>query len=217
MWYLVFPAVLLLAGLLYSERLQSMKGIFSTKPVLSALFIVVALVQPHPLPGFFQYIIAGLVLCMAGDIFLAFRSRSMFQAGLVSFLLGHVFYCIAFFTTARFGPATWIVLVLSCALSYTIYSRLKPHLGTMLVPVVAYIVIITIMVIGAANVLGDSSFALGGRLMVFVGAVSFYISDIFVARNRFVKQEFINRALGLPLYYLGQFLIAFSLGQLASL
>ncbi|HDP24776.1 MAG TPA: lysoplasmalogenase, partial [Deltaproteobacteria bacterium] len=46
---------------------------------------------------------------------------------------------------------------------------------------------------------------------------SFYISDIFVARNRFVKQEFINRALGLPLYYLGQFLIAFSLGQLASL
>jgi len=42
--------------------------------------------------------------------------------------------------------------------------------------------------------------------------VSFYISDLFVARDRFFKTEFSNRLLGLPLYYAGQFLLAFSVG-----
>lgn len=53
-----------------------------------------------------------------------------------------------------------------------------------------------------------------GRFMVLIGAVLFYISDIFVARNRFIKKEYLNRLCGLPLYYCGQFLLAFSIGSL---
>jgi hypothetical protein len=34
-----------------------------------------------------------------------------------------------------------------------------------------------------------------------------------VARNKFIRNEFLNRLVGLPLYYLGQFLLAFSIGQ----
>jgi uncharacterized membrane protein YhhN len=50
--------------------------------------------------------------------------------------------------------------------------------------------------------------------MAFTGAVAFYFSDVFVARDRFMKKEFLNRLVGLPMYYAGQFLIAFSLGFL---
>ncbi|MFW6361887.1 MAG: lysoplasmalogenase family protein, partial [Spirochaetota bacterium] len=42
----------------------------------------------------------------------------------------------------------------------------------------------------------------------------FFTSDIFVARNKFVADGFINRLLGLPLYYGGQFLLALSIGWL---
>ncbi len=45
-------------------------------------------------------------------------------------------------------------------------------------------------------------------------ALSFYVSDVFVARDRFLKEEFINRLVGLPMYYAGQFLLAFSVGLL---
>ncbi|MDD3992851.1 MAG: hypothetical protein PHV70_11955 [Desulfobacteraceae bacterium] len=38
------------------------------------------------------------------------------------------------------------------------------------------------------------------------------MSDLFVARQRFVAPAFSNRLLGLPLYYIGQFLLAFSVG-----
>jgi hypothetical protein len=44
----------------------------------------------------------------------------------------------------------------------------------------------------------------------FVGALGFYVSDVFVARQRFLKSEIVNRLIGLPLYYGGQFLLAFS-------
>jgi hypothetical protein len=51
-------------------------------------------------------------------------------------------------------------------------------------------------------------------VIVFAGAVSFYFFDVFVARDRFLKSEFLNRLIGLPLYYFGQFLLAFSVGLL---
>ena len=51
-----------------------------------------------------------------------------------------------------------------------------------------------------------------GRGVVFTGALLFYLSDLFVARNRFMEKSFINRLMGLPLYYTAQFLLAFSIG-----
>ena len=65
---------------------------------------------------------------------------------------------------------------------------------------------------GSMTVVGDQTLNSSGRLLVFFGAASFYFSDLFVARDRFVKTEFANRLLGLPMYYLGQFLLAFSVG-----
>jgi hypothetical protein len=44
--------------------------------------------------------------------------------------------------------------------------------------------------------------------VAFLGAILFYLSDLAVARHRFVKAEFLNRGIGLPLYYAGQVLIA---------
>jgi hypothetical protein len=43
---------------------------------------------------------------------------------------------------------------------------------------------------------------------VAVGALAFTASDVSVARDRFVKHEFVNRAWGLPLYFGAQLLIA---------
>ncbi|OQY43225.1 MAG: hypothetical protein B6240_12915 [Desulfobacteraceae bacterium 4572_87] len=60
----------------------------------------------------------------------------------------------------------------------------------------------------------EPGLAFTGRMLAFCGALSFYISDLFVARDRFVKKKPINRILGLPLYFGGQFLLAFSIGYL---
>ena len=136
----------------------------------------------------------------------------MFLFGLVSFLFGHVFYVLSFFHVADVSAWTWIGASIGLLFSGTVFFWLRPHLGSMLVPVIAYMIVITSMVVGAWTVVGDQTLNSSGRSLVFFGAASFYFSDLFVARDRFVKTEFANRLLGLPMYYLGQFLLAFSVG-----
>ena len=80
----------------------------------------------------------------------------------------------------------------------------------MKIPVLFYVIVITVMVSGALSVLGDPSLTAPGTVLVFLGALSFYFSDIFVAKDRFLKPSFSNRLFGLPLYYAGQFLFAWS-------
>jgi uncharacterized membrane protein YhhN len=204
-------AVPLLWGLLYFEKRESPRGQLLTKPFLSALFVAAALSGPHPDAAYFRLILAGLLFCLAGDVFLIFSaSRRPFLAGLVSFLTGHILYTSAFFTAAPPGRLTWIAGACILPISGGVFYWLRPGLGKMLVPVGAYIVVIAMMVIGAASLLGGRTPSLSGRALAFAGAVLFYVSDIFIARHQFVTRQVLNRLAGLPLYYAAQFMIAFS-------
>ena len=82
----------------------------------------------------------------------------------------------------------------------------------MLVPVTFYIVVITVMAAGAWAAFRNSSVRRLDAWFILVGEVFFYVSDIFVAHQRFVMEQFYNRLIGLPLYYTAQFLLAFSAG-----
>jgi uncharacterized membrane protein YhhN len=84
----------------------------------------------------------------------------------------------------------------------------------MFVPVIAYVAIITVMVIGAVSLMENGNRAFSGRALALAGAILFYLSDIFVARQRFATRNYFNRAVGLPLYFTAQFLIAFSIRML---
>lgn len=204
----------LLAGLLLFERTENRNGLLAAKTLLSSLFVLTALVQPHPLTGYGALMIAGLILCLGGDVFLALPGERMFLFGLVSFLLGHILYLIAFFLAAELNRRTGWGSALFLCVSGGIFFWLRPSLDRMEKPVLAYVIVITLMVSGAWTVLGDFALSRAGRWLVFIGAHLFYFSDIFVARDRFRKQSFVNRLVGLPLYYAGQFLLAFSIGRL---
>ena len=211
---LILLAFVLLCSVLYFEKTENRTGLVSTKGSLSLLFILAALVQKDPLSPFVAFVVTGLVFCLGGDVFLALPQKKAFMLGLVSFLVGHVFYVIGFFSVAGPSGWTWVSLLLAAIFSGLVYLWLRSHLGKMRGPVIGYMVVITVMVCAASSVLGAADFSLSGRVMAFSGAVAFYFSDVFVARDRFMKKEFVNRLIGLPMYYAGQFLIAFSLGFL---
>ena len=211
---ILLVAFVLLGAVLYFEKTENRKGLVPTKGCLSLLFILAALAQKDPLSPYVAFVVTGLVFCLGGDVFLALPQKKAFMLGLVSFLVGHVFYVIGFFSVAGISGWTWVSLLLTAIISSLIYLWLKSHLGKMRGPVVGYMVVITVMVCAASSILGVPDLNLSGRVMAFSGAVAFYLSDVFVARDRFVKKEFINRLIGLPMYYVGQFLIAFSLGFL---
>jgi uncharacterized membrane protein YhhN len=74
--------------------------------------------------------------------------------------------------------------------------------------VAAYIVVITVMVAAAAGAAGAEA-----PLLVLPAAVAFYVSDLFVARDRFVAPGISNRLWGLPPYYGAQISFALSTGM----
>jgi uncharacterized membrane protein YhhN len=209
---IICVAFVLLIVLLIAEKRAIPKWILIFKTPLSAFFVITAIIQPHPIPSYYHAILAGLLWGLAGDVCLTVPGKNTFRAGLVAFLLGHVLYIVAFVglinSSQWFSPAHLVI----AAVSIGIFLWLRPHLGKMLIPVVAYIIVISVMMAAASVVFFNTPVNAAGGWSVLIGALCFYLSDILVARDRFVAPQFSNRLVGLPMYYAGQFLIAFSVG-----
>jgi len=185
--FVLIPALLLLAGLLIAEKKESTGGRLATKPLLSSLFIVIILIQPVQLSLYYVFVLASLFFCLVGDICLVFMfNKKVFTLGLASFLIGHILYSLAFFSIAGINTGTWISLLLVLPVSSSIFFWLKPRLGSMLIPVIAYMTIISLMVVGAASLFAQSTLPFLGRALVLVASILFYGSDVLVARQKFV-------------------------------
>jgi len=177
------------------------------KPVASLAFVLLGVSRFHPGNPYGAWVLVALVLCFAGDLLLMLRRG--FLPGLVSFLLGHLAYVVAFsvLLLPRSWPPLWAVPPL--LVSTVAASWLSPHLGRLRVPVLAYVAVITVMVWGAIAVTAAGR----GPWLVATGAILFYLSDLAVARDRLVLKRFASRTWGLPAYYLGQFLLALTVGR----
>jgi uncharacterized membrane protein YhhN len=192
------------AGLLRGIRVGDREAEVVSKTAASLGFVILGAVAWRSGDPVASWLVVGLALCAVGDVLLI--SDRTFDVGLVSFLLGHVAYIAAFQAASPVaGWSHWIALPVT-VVSLAALAWLWPHLGEKRVSVTAYVLVITVMVWGAVAV--TTGGALGWR--VAVGAVLFYLSDLAVARQRFVKPDFVNRAVGLPMYYAAQILIALS-------
>jgi uncharacterized membrane protein YhhN len=158
---------------------------------------------------FGRIVFVGLVFSWFGDLFLSYSG--MFLWGLISFLLGHVAYSAAFALHTRNARRSSLAMLVIVPMAVGVYAWLLPHLDDMRVPVLAYTAVISVMVVLAAGLTAGP-----GGWLAFVGAVAFWISDIFVARGAFVTSDIYNRVIGSPLYFGGQVLIAVSIAYVVS-
>lgn len=206
-WY--WPAwltLLALPALLLAEYRHSATGKAIAKPIASLGFILLAWTAGAIDSTYGLLILAGLVLSMAGDVLLLGRARAAFLGGLIAFLVGHLLYVAAFLVRG----IDWFAAVLA-ALALAVVAAVLARLfldkidRTMRVPVVCYAVVISVMLALAVGTVVDQM-----SLLILVGALLFYLSDFSVARDRLLVQGFINRAWGLPAYFIGQLLLAAS-------
>ena len=204
-WFFIVLTVAGLAVTLFGEH-RHLPLRHVAKPVASAGFLGLALTLGATASPYGWWILIGLVFGFIGDIALLGTARSWFLTGLVAFLMGHLMYTIAFFGAGvSMGPLVAGAGGAAVAALFVV-RWLRPHLASeMTVPVVAYVVIISAMVAAAVG-----ATAAGNTPLILIGAIAFYLSDLAVARNRFVAPGAINRFWGLPLYYLGQILLAWS-------
>lgn len=201
------------AALLWAERRERARGLkWFAKPAASAAFVALALASGALESFYGQRILAGLVLCFAGDILLIPRAKRAFLAGMGAFAAGHLAYAGAFASIWAGPSPDFLAAALAMTAALAVILRwLWPHLGEFRGPVAGYC-----LVIGAMAAMSFATTAPGGGAPYWpavAGAAGFAISDIAVARDQFVKREFFNRAWGLPLYYAAQLLLAASVSQ----
>ena len=197
---------LIRAGILGKRR-----QIYLLKPISTLIVIAVAslsLLQPERNVAFTVGVLLGLTLSLGGDVALMFEEkRKAFIVGLGLFLLAHIAYAVVFAVLGRVSwwdvPSTAVLL----AAGVGVYLLLKANLGAMRVPVIAYIVVISVMVGRAVSTLSSPVLGTGQAVMVALGAVLFYISDAILAACRFWK-PWRYRRISLAFYYSGQLLIA---------
>ncbi len=188
---------------LWAERVDRPLFNLIFKPIASLGFVAAAFVCEALGTQLGAVLFVSLVLSMAGDVLLVFKgSRRAFLAGIGSFLLAHVGYIVVFALLGVHGLALGLALGVFALIAWYIAGWLRPHTtGVMRVAVPVYIGVITLMV----------AFSVGttvwyGEALPVLAATTFWLSDLTVARQRFVKPEFMNRLVGLPLYYTAQYL-----------
>jgi uncharacterized membrane protein YhhN len=204
-WILIALTMAAVVGLLGAERFESRLGIWIAKPLASTGFVAVALVADATSSVYGRWVLAALALSWLGDVLLIPRERPRcFQAGVLSFLLGHVAFAGAFLSLDPRPLACLAAGLVLAPVAWAVLRWLQPYLPNDLRPAVyAYVAVISGMLalaVGAALSSGDQR--------ILLGAGMFYFSDLAVARDRFVAPSFWTSAWGLPLYYGAQLVLA---------
>ena len=198
-------------GLLVAEygcaQGQSRRYIWIFKPLASLGFLDTAIVAGALNSVFGRMILVALSWSAVGDVLLIPEgNKKTFMAGMAAFLLGHLCYCVAFFHLGTSFSDSLLAAAIMVMVSSAVLRWFWPYVnGLMRKMLVAYVAVISVMVVAATGAATARQMSL-----LIVAAAFFAASDILTARNQFIRSQFINRLVSLPLYYTAQLLFAIS-------
>ncbi|KAF9557980.1 hypothetical protein EC968_007328 [Mortierella alpina] len=172
----------------------------------SSAGVVTSAVTAHT--TYTRAMMGAFVLGFVGDVLLI-PARG-FLPGLISFLAGHAAFMVAFTFHGQDQVAQQGGLGLIVAMAAIVGPWLLPKIKNKIMrgAVVAYMIVISGMVITAVGSIHCGQNHLSERTL---GALMFFFSDLFVARQHFVHKTVLNKWIGLPLYYIAQILLASTL------
>lgn len=189
---------------------------YITKTIVSGLFVLCgifnllysrACLKSGYKNGFGYCLMAGLALACVGDILLI----DFFVLGAIFFAAGHVMFFIAFCFESKFRVRDIIIgaLIFVCAFLVIEFYKGFDFEG-MKVLIVVYALIISLMLGKAiSNMfnLNDKSL----KLVSFVGALLFFISDLMLLFHVFGSGAYVFDVICVSTYYPAEFLLAFSI------
>ncbi|WP_417897849.1 lysoplasmalogenase [Bacillus haimaensis] len=190
----------------FGIKTKNQKLLYLHKP-LTMLFILSLAVNGAATSwtSFAMWMIIGLIFSLIGDVFLMLPS-DRFLYGLVSFLLAHASYMVAFLQFPSLGEGNYLLIAMHAIIAILFLHRL--HKGVLakggkrlFFAVTFYILLISSMVWIAF--LTDNPW-------MITAAILFYISDAALAWDRFVKPLHYRSYIVMSTYFGAQYLFACS-------
>lgn len=185
--------------------------VWAAKPTTLVLLVLAALAIDAEDPTVRLWFVLGLVLSLAGDVFLMLPEETElpvppFLLGLGAFLLGHIAYVVGMASDIDSWAFVAIGLLVVAAAGGVVAPRIVAGVRTtspdLVVPVLAYMAVISTMVV--------FSFGRGVALGI-LGALLFYVSDAVLAWNRFVTPARVLQVTVMVTYHLAQLGLVLSL------
>ena len=180
------------------------------KPLATLLIVAMALSLSTADPAYRRWIVIGLLWSTLGDVLLMLPG-DYFLHGLVSFLVAHIAYLVAFSKRERLlaspGPFAAYALVAIVVLTY-LWSGIP---APMRIPVVVYVTALGMMAAQAAAIWTIRRDRLSA--LAAVGGALFMLSDSLIAFNRFGEPFDASRWMVLTTYWMAQWLIARSVAS----
>jgi uncharacterized membrane protein YhhN len=202
-WAFLVAAMLFAVGNWVAVARGSAAGVYVCKPATLALLVAVALTLDPIHADVRAWFVAALVLSLLGDVFLMLP-RDAFVAGLGAFLLAHVAYAVGL---DLHSDGLWLaavpVVVAAAILGRRLLGGITASGAAGLAgPVVAYVVVITVMVASALA---------SGNVVAAAGALLFMTSDALIGEQRFVHPRAWAPVAIMVTYHAGQTLLVLSL------
>lgn len=183
---------------------------YACKPLATASILALAIGAASPVSSRYRMLVcAGLMFSLVGDVFLMLPGDS-FLAGLVAFLVAHLFYLVAFYGRSHARVRLTSVSMFAAFGVVNLIGLLPIVDAAMRVPVVLYVLALLLMA-GFALARARSLHALEGMgsaiatsaRLAAIGALFFVISDTLLAWNRFDGGIYLA-----PLWVLGTYFVA---------
>jgi len=192
--FLIFSSVYIALLLLQPAFPQPIMALFKTLPI--GLLIVMVLKGRSQLQNrTFITLLFALSFSALGDVLLALDTGQLFICGLAAFFVSHAFYIITMLPIKNWRLD---VLLLYLFLAIIIFCLFYPNLNDMLIPVIFYMLVLSIM--AGLTWMTDKS----NGFLVLGGAV-FVISDSILGLNRFYLEIAHADIAIMCSYYLAQF------------
>ncbi|MDE5943373.1 MAG: iron-containing alcohol dehydrogenase [Clostridia bacterium] len=191
------------------------------KSVTSACFVLAGIVSTvYALKAgaekrFVCLMLTGLVLAMAGDVVNYNTADAYFISGTALFAAAHVFYAAAYFCLNKFHY-TDLIASACIFVPSVLFITLAPMFdfgGALMEMVCAVYALILSIMVGKA--LSNLKMRTALSVLIAVGSILFYISDLSLLLNMFGKIRTVPRILCLATYYPAQFMLAFAIFESA--
>lgn len=173
--------------------------------IASTAFVAMGILGGRLHTPYARRIVLALIACWMGDVLGIWN----FFHGLAAFLAAHLILVSAFWAQGlvwrKFFRFLGPVLITTLAVLFWLFPHVPP---AEYAPVALYILVIALMLLFAFA----AAQAPGGAIAL-MAAIIFFISDIFVARWKYVEPSAVNALFCYPLYYTACMLFALSAWQ----
>ncbi len=204
----IFLLILLMHCLSIQVEMTQIRNV--TKIVLVPLLMIHLLINRSlRVLGYLPLI--ALLFSWIGDILLLGDEPAFFLSGMIAFVMTHVSYSFTFLKIKQVTPKDrsyfYIPFAALLVFSIFVFLYLKDHLGSYLIPVLFYMIFISLMAALAIHTRTNTKIQTLSLYTFVPGALLFVVSDALLAVNMFKIQHIVLEVLVMLTYGLAQFFI----------